>query len=963
MSKKIFRAVAVVASVVALVVPGLQAVGIAGISAATAASVAAVASLVAAGASLGSNLLAKKPTGFPAEAINRLNANLDPQAPRKIVIGDTAMATDIRYQAYTGPKQNYLNWIMAVASHQVEDIEEIWFDDYMAWSRAGGINSAKIDPWFLFIDARNVGVSGNGIAIDAAWSASASLTGCAYIFFRFLLTEKSKSQPSPFAQSVPTRITVRGKGMRVPDIRLPGVDPEDQSTWVYGTSGNNPALQMLAYLLGWKINGKLAVGKGVPVQRLDLDSFITAANFCDEPVTLAAGGTEPRYRSAGVVSEADTPTTVLSNLNAAMNGVLRDAGGKLALTVLHNDLAVPVASFTENDIIGEEHWKQTASLNETFNIVRGRFVDPSNFSLYQLKDYPEVAIDSPDDIDRIDPFELPMVQSASQAQRLAKQRLQRVQYAGTYSVTVNARGWQVNLGDVVTISHDYMGWESKLFRVAAHGVSVTGQVPMILVEEHPDIYQWDAEESPEVEVAEPTSYDPTLHPWALAFQKPTGGGAQLLWDDTFDPGWWDVPEPAERINWGSSRATWAVNIPFVSSTDLRVIYEAPSDYMPRTQPGQPIFVRIDAQPTGVEPEPLEFEGEPLEFEGEELTVAVESPADFDLQLAIDWLDVNGDFHSRTIIATLDPEDGEQTISGRANAPIRGYARFSIGYPSQTGKSGTWAVYEPWMAEYEPAADVTGDSIPTMIVAPATTIDVDYTGTATTVFPLYLVNSRTLGNADISSETDWVGTFPPGMTATMNNTPGSASRGTIEITGFSGTASTSIKVESTYGGLTKEDYIDIAVAVAAAPSGETGGGSGGTSTSDSTITTASSTSYGTANAGPLVAVAGSGGQVALTAPLTFSALLEGGEFNAAGKWQWRVIGGSWADVGSEILSEYGTFRDSDLDAGNYQRQSGYIAVNQTKTGLTNGTSYEFQLLLRSVEGPVLRFVGTAAAQGS
>ena len=104
-------------------------------------------------------------------------------------------------------------------------------------------------------------------------------------------------------------------------------------------------------------------------------------------------------------------------------------------------------------------------------------------------------------------------------------------------------------------------------------------------------------------------------------------------------------------------------------------------------------------------------------------------------------------------------------------------------------------------------------------------------------------------------------------------------------------------------------------------------------------------------------------MALTAPLTFSALLEGGEFNAAGKWQWRVIGGSWADVGSEILSEYGTFRDSDLDAGNYQRQSGYIAVNQTKTGLTNGTSYEFQLLLRSVEGPVLRFVGTAAAQGS
>jgi hypothetical protein len=51
-----------------------------------------------------------------------------------------------------------------------------------------------------------------------------------------------------------------------------------------------------------------------------------------------------------------------------MNAVLRDAGGKLALSVLHNDLATPAAPFGQvcvrrDDVLGELQWDQTPDLS------------------------------------------------------------------------------------------------------------------------------------------------------------------------------------------------------------------------------------------------------------------------------------------------------------------------------------------------------------------------------------------------------------------------------------------------------------------------------------------------------------------------------------------------------------------------------------------------------------------------
>jgi hypothetical protein len=469
---------------------------------------------------------------------DRLNANMDSATPRKIIFGRTAMATDVRYQAYTGTNQEYYEQILCVASHKVEAVEEIWFDTELAWSAAGGVTSKFAG--YLTVAVKLEGTAANTVSIDANWGAAQRLTGCAYLHLKFKLSGNDKKTQSPF-QTIPSRVTVRGKGAFVPDPRLSTAaggsgsqSMSDQATWAYTTaadSGRNPACQILYYLLGWRINTKLAVGLGSPSPRIDYASFITAANICDESVAKAVGGTEPRYRSDGIFSEDDDPDTVLTSLLQAMNAELTDATGKIGIRVDYNDLASVAVALTDDDILDGDDWKPTAA-REDQNIVRGRYTDPSDGALYQLVDYPQVTLagadyGSPDGVQRIDSFDLPCVQSPSQAQRLAKLRLQRKQYPGIFTARCKMKGWGAGYGKIVTLTHASLGFSAKKFRVSGQTIRQNGSVDLVLREVDPAQFAWSAEEAAVVTVAPPTAYNPLNDP-VLTFLAGIADGNVLV---------------------------------------------------------------------------------------------------------------------------------------------------------------------------------------------------------------------------------------------------------------------------------------------------------------------------------------------------------------------------------------------------------------------------------------------------
>jgi len=544
---KVLKTVSMVAGIAAIIASGgsLAIFGTA-VGASIFGVTAGALTLISLGAGVASTLFMPKPK-IPNTQLSRLNIALDPATPRKAVFGTTAMNLDIRYHEASGTDQEYVDYIVALAAHKVTAISEIWLEEKQAWTAAGGVTATY--NGYLTVTGRTEGTSANTIAINGGgkWGSSRRLTGCAYLHLRIKRTGNTKKAESPFAGGLPGRVTVVGNGALLYDPRRDSTvvggsgthRANDQTTWGVYTDPDdcdNPALQLLWWLLGWKINGKLSIGCGIPANRIDMASFITAANLCDENVTLAIGGTQKRYRTSGTASDADSRMEIINNFLMSMNGTLRDNAGKLTLTVMNNDLANYALDFNEADMLGEFDWQQTRGLTESYNIARGRYVDPSNNSLYQMVDYPQVSLPSPDGIERATTIDLAYVEDGRRAQRIAKQILQRSQYRGMFSATFNAKALGCQVGDVVRLSIEVMGWTNKLFRVTSQEIRFDGQVPLVLVEENAAIYSWVNEDVAPVTPTAPTIYNPLNNPLVLGIEDAllAAGDAQSTADGKID---------------------------------------------------------------------------------------------------------------------------------------------------------------------------------------------------------------------------------------------------------------------------------------------------------------------------------------------------------------------------------------------------------------------------------------------
>ena len=523
--------------------------------------------LASAGLSLASTALTKSPS-VPTSQTQRLVASVDPRAFRKTVLGQTAMATDIRYEEWSGNDQEYCDWIICLASHAIDGVEEIWIDQELAWSASRGV-SAKLSGYFWVPNIILEGSAANAFTFGSGkWNGSARLTGCAYLRLRFKLTGNGKKAESPFVGGISTRLTIIGRGAKLYDPRRDSTVPggsgpmrwNDQSTWRYRTDdgvviGENLALQILRVVLGWRIRNpitgewRLATGSGVPGRRIGLQSFQIAANLCDELVNRSAGGQEPRYHGAGVVSEGDDPKTVLDMLCAACCGRFRDANGRLELAIAHNDLAAAAADdgLNEDDVIGAFTWDPDPTLEAAPNVIRGRYVDATAASLYQLIDYPEVRIPSADGQDRITTLDLGVVESPSQAQRVVRQVLQRMQYQRAFSAPFDIRAWKYGVGDVVPFTFAPLGFRRAIFRVADQEQGQGGTCLMTLTVEHQAIYAWDASDRAPVQAADPIIYDKGNNPLILAIGE---AAETALWSGVTGPG-----RPADNATVGAPTGT------------------------------------------------------------------------------------------------------------------------------------------------------------------------------------------------------------------------------------------------------------------------------------------------------------------------------------------------------------------------------------------------------------------------
>ena len=241
----------------------------------TAGLLSAASSLVLSGLS---KALAPKPSSPGAGAFANLKGGAitrqirQPLTPRRMVFGEMRVSGPYAFIGSTNENQ-YLHFIIMVASHEVDQIGEIWVnDDSIALDKldaSGDVTSGKYyktdDGPFLRIVKVN-GTSGqaalsNMTSAFPEWTSNHRLQGIAYIYARL------KYNSDIYASGIPN-ISAWVRGYKTYDSRTNGY------YWHH-----NPMMILRSYL------ADTSLGIGIPDAKFNDDFTDSGANECEEFVT------------------------------------------------------------------------------------------------------------------------------------------------------------------------------------------------------------------------------------------------------------------------------------------------------------------------------------------------------------------------------------------------------------------------------------------------------------------------------------------------------------------------------------------------------------------------------------------------------------------------------------------------------------------------------------------------------
>ena len=473
------------------------------------------------------NALAPKPSLGGGGQRGLLTNTREATAVQDIVYGEVRKGGVITYLESTGSENKYLHMIISMAGHEINSFEQIYINDETistdangfvtdsAWADGDG-NKKILIKEFTGAANQNVYSTLSGITDGPQWQGKdtgddTNFRGqgiaCLYVRLEY--------HQDVFAQGIPL-FTARIKGKKVEDPRT--------STTAYS---NNAALCIRDYL----------------ISKYGLDSsgdtndttFSTAANVCDESVSLDAGGTENRYEINGVINLSQSPGDILADMMTSCAGTLFWGQGKWHLKA--GDYTSSVQTFTLDDFRGPITLETKHSRRNNFNVVRGTFVDANQD--YVRADYPEIRstvwIAQDNDVESAIDLTLPLTTSGTMAQRLAKMTLYRSREQMTMTADFSLKALDVEVGDIVAITNSRYGMTAKEFEVIGwrffnDGDAGDQRVNLTLRETSSAAFDWNAEEE-DIDGNDPTLPSP-LSDLTITNLVAAGGGRTTS-DGTF----------------------------------------------------------------------------------------------------------------------------------------------------------------------------------------------------------------------------------------------------------------------------------------------------------------------------------------------------------------------------------------------------------------------------------------------
>lgn len=425
--------------------------------------------------------LQRRPASFEQQTSIRA-----PVVPRDMVYGTVRKGGTMIFAHVTQGdatefgRSDHLHLIFAVAGHQIQGIEKIYFDGELAWNIHTGATDRYADS--IVAETRRGTPDQSAFAVPFLpadlWTPAHRCRGVALAYLRL------RGNAEDFPNGIPNiTFLVHGRDTIF-----------DPRTGLFGFSRNS-ALCVADYMSSRQYG--LALPYGVE-GGIDTAPLIEAANVCDEAVARPGGGTEPRYTTDGVISSAAQPKETIEGLLTAMGGKVIYSGDRWAVQAAA--YRNPTVALGPGDIREAGITVQTRrSRADNFNAVRGQFVSPERD--WQPDDFPTVRssvyLGEDQGLDAWRDLSLPFTVSAATAQRLAKIELERVRRQQVIQVSGMLAAWRAKVGDTVSLTYPRWGYSAKPFEVRKVTLRIDGGalVPdLTLAEVSPLQYDWDASE-------------------------------------------------------------------------------------------------------------------------------------------------------------------------------------------------------------------------------------------------------------------------------------------------------------------------------------------------------------------------------------------------------------------------------------------------------------------------------------
>ena len=472
---------------------------------------------------------------------------------RSRVYGKVRNVDGVIFKATRGTNSEFYTLVVAVAGHQVEAIDRIWFNDLevsldgsgwvqtapytktdsshqthnlsvtggvASYTITGGIVTDSVQVYTEVGDSGNIQLaftlSGSTVNISDAsgYSGVATIAWQRDVVSSFARVQKylgSSSQDisaemvSRFPSLCTTSDKFQGIALLLVDLEysqdafptgVPSITAEIRGARVYDPRTATTAYSANPALIArdW---ARDAHGGGLSTDQVDIDSIEVAANACDVNLafTTPLGGTvtQDAYACGIVIPYGEDPQGWLEEIVESMAGKWGWAGGSLRVVAGH--YRAPVATLTDEWVSSFEAIGIVATppRSEMFNALRMTIADAAQ-DYVQVQAPPVVAAAyvTADGEEITREVTTAGITDATRAQYVASVLLRETRASLVCKLPCKFHAWPLELFDVIAVTLPTFGWSAKEFEVIGWQFNPGHGITLSLKEIDPDAFDIDA---------------------------------------------------------------------------------------------------------------------------------------------------------------------------------------------------------------------------------------------------------------------------------------------------------------------------------------------------------------------------------------------------------------------------------------------------------------------------------------